>query len=98
MTWLLNFLSGFLPLGVNSSGQQKSFGEWLGKILWVVGIIILFSLATNIWDKFFPPRPKMTTTIQSGGTQIIQATPPRDMMGIGCSFLRGYLRTGISAK
>jgi hypothetical protein len=40
MNWFLNLISGWLPLGVNSAGEKKSIGEWAGKILWVVGIVV----------------------------------------------------------
>ena len=95
MDWLMKLISGWLPIGVNSDGQPKPFGEWLGKILWVVGIVLLVSLATNVWEKFFPGKANVSTTISAGGTQIIQQAEPRDMMGFGCNIFRAYLKTGI---
>jgi hypothetical protein len=96
--WLVRLFSGWLPLGVNSSGEKKYFGEWLGKIVWVVGIILLVSLATNIWEKVFPPKPTIGTHVESGGTQIIYQAPARDVAGFGCNALRLYLRAGYLTK
>ena len=95
--WLLKLISGWLPLGVNSDGQKKSFGEWSGKILWVVGIVLLVMFTTNIIQRLFPDKPN-NTTIQSGGTQIIQQAEPRDLMGVGCNMMRGYVKAGVKSK
>ena len=92
MNWFLNLLSGWLPLGVNSSGQGKSFGEWAGKILWVVGIVLFLMFIDKVFNK--PP----VTTLQSGATQVIYQGDKRDMMGVGCNFMRGYISGGIKAK
>jgi len=92
MQWFLNFLSGLLPLGVNSSGEKKSFGEWAGKILWVVVIVVACMLFVKGWEYIFPPKP----VVQNIGTQIVG--DQRDMMGFGCNMMRAYGRVGVKAK
>jgi hypothetical protein len=85
--WLWKLIGGWLPTGT------KPFPEWLGKVLWAVGICVAVNLALN----WLSPRQSVTT-IGSGGTQIIQQAEPRDMMGFGCSMMRGYIKAGIKAK
>lgn len=92
MSWLLNVLSGWLPLGKNSSGSSKSFGEYSGKIIWVAGICIAIIFVVKFFEK------KSVTTISSGGTQIINQAEPRDVMGFGCNFMRLYLKSGVKSK
>lgn len=92
MQWFLNLLSGWLPIGVNSAGEKKPFGEWAGKIIWVVGIVIALMWLDKVFNK--PP----TTTVQSGATQIINQAEPRDLMGFGCNTWRLYLKGGIKSK
>ena len=86
-TWLGRFLGGLVP-------GQKPFGEWIGKILYVVVIVLFVSLATNIWDKFFPPKPN--TNIGTVGTYY--AEPARDVAGFGCNLWKAYIKTGIKPK
>ena len=92
MNWFLNLLSGWLPLGVNSAGEKKLFGEWAGKIIWVVGIVVALMWLDKVFNK--PP----TTTVQSGATQIINQAEPRDLMGFGCNAWRAYTKVGIKSK
>jgi hypothetical protein len=92
VNWLMNLLSGWLPLGVNSAGTKKSFGEWSGKIIWVVGIVLAILWVDKIFNK--PP----TTTVQSGATQIINQAEPRDLMGFGCNAMRLYIKAGVKSK
>ena len=96
MSWIMNLISGWLPLGVNSKGQNKSFGEWAGKIVWVVGIVLAvffaISLTSNIMDKFFPPKP---TVVNVAGDYNAEQ---KDLMGVGCSILRGYARLGVKGR
>ena len=92
MNWFLNLLSGWLPIGVNSSGEKKSIGEWAGKILWVVGIVLALMFIDKVFNK--PP----VTTIQSGATQIINQGEQRDVMGVGCNMWRLYIKGGMKAK
>ena len=87
--WIVKLISGWLPIGVNSDGQKKSFGEFAGKILWVVGIIVLCSLATNVWDKLFPSKPSV---INVTGDYINEKP---DVAMLGCSMFRGYIKAGI---
>lgn len=83
MEFLLKLVGGWLPIGT------KPFPEWLGKVLWAVGIYAACTLALGI---IFPAKPP----VQNIG--VYQQAPARDMMGVGCNFFRGYARTGISAK
>lgn len=50
--WVLKFLSGVIP-------GQKPFGEWSGKILWVVLIFTMCTGFINVWERFFPPKPNV---------------------------------------
>lgn len=97
MNWLTKLVSGWLPIGLNSSGGKKSFGEWAGKIIWVVGIVLVVMLAVKVVEFFFPTKPNVTT-IGAGGTQIIQQGEQRDMMGFGCNMMRAYIRAGVKTK
>ena len=63
MSWLKNLISGWLPIGVNSSGDMKSFGEWLGKIIWVVGIVLVVLIA---WNRFTKPTTNTNQTVEKG--------------------------------
>ena len=97
MNWLWKLVSGWLPIGINSDGQPKPFGEWLGKIVWVVGIVLAVMAVSRVIEWAFPTKSAVTN-IGSGGTQIIQQADPRDVMGFGCNVMRAYARTGIKAK
>jgi hypothetical protein len=44
--WLVRLFGGWLPLGT------KPVSEWLGKILWAIGI---FLLCTIVYNKFTKP-------------------------------------------
>lgn len=92
MNWFLNLLSGWFPLGVNSSGEKKPFGEWAGKIIWVVGIVVFIIFLDKVFNK--PP----TTTLQAGSTQVIYQGEPRDVMGFGCNMWKLYLKAGVKSK
>jgi len=83
--WVVKLIGGWLPTGT------KPFGEWIGKIIWVVGIVLMVSLVTNVWEKFFPRKPD--TTIGTVGTYY--AEPKRDVAGFGCNLWRVYLKTGV---
>uniref|UniRef100_A0A6M3JYS7 Uncharacterized protein n=1 Tax=viral metagenome TaxID=1070528 RepID=A0A6M3JYS7_9ZZZZ len=86
--WLVKLIGGWIPIGT------KPVGEWLGKLLWVVGIILMVSLATNLFEKIIPSKPNVT--IGSGGTY--QAAEPRDTIGIGCNLWRWYVKGGMKNK
>lgn len=92
MSWFMNLISGWLPLGVNSAGEKKSFGEWAGKIAWVVGIVVVILFIDKLFNK--PP----VTTLQSGATQIINQAEPRDMAGFGCNIFRLYVKGGVKSR
>lgn len=92
MQWLVGLLSGWLPIGVNSSGEKKSFGEWSGKIVWVVGIVLACIFIVKAFES------KNITTVGQGGTQIINQSEQRDMVGFGCNIMRLYVKGGVKTK
>jgi hypothetical protein len=85
--WCVKLVGGWIPIGT------KPFPEYVGKILWAVGIYIVCAIVLN---HFFPNKPSVTT-IGQGGTQIIYQDQ-RDTMGIGCNMWRGYIKGGIKPK
>lgn len=87
-SWLTRLISGWIPIG------DKPFPEWLGKVLWVVGIYVACTLAMNY---FFPAKSNVTT-VAAGGTQIIQQSEPRDTFGVGCNMMRLYIKAGMKSK
>jgi hypothetical protein len=84
MAWLLRLIGGWIPIGT------KPFPEWLGKILWAVGIFVVCSI---VMAKLFPE--KAMTNVGKVETQIINQAEPRDMMGVGCNFFRAYIKAGV---
>jgi hypothetical protein len=94
--WIVKLVSGWLPIGTNSSGDKKSFGEWAGKLCWVVGIVVACMAFQSVVEHFFPSKPNVTT-IGQGGTQIIYQEQ-RDVAGFGCNAWRMYIRSGIKQK
>ena len=78
--WLLRLVGGWLPLG------NKPIGEWLGKVLWAMGIsVAVFFLLTS-----FKGCKKETPTAQNqkaGGsiTNYNYTIKPR----FGCATIRG---------
>jgi hypothetical protein len=90
MSWFLNLLSGWLPIGVNSAGEKKSFGEWAGKIVWVVGIVLALMFLDKVFNK--PP------VINVGKDGVVNMGEQRDVAGIGCNIFRLYIKGGLKAK
>ena len=86
--WLVKLVGGWLPIGT------KPFPEWAGKIIWAVGIVLMVSMATNVWEKFFPAKP--STQIQQVGTYY--AEPKPDVLGVGCNLWRAYIKAGIRQR
>ena len=61
-TWLLKLLGGFLPIGT------KPFPEWLGKVIWGIGMgVCAFFIMTNIGSCFKKPIPQPSQEITVGG-------------------------------
>uniref|UniRef100_A0A6M3LU28 Uncharacterized protein n=1 Tax=viral metagenome TaxID=1070528 RepID=A0A6M3LU28_9ZZZZ len=87
--WLVKLIGGWLPTGT------KPFGEWIGKIIWVVGIVLLVSLGTNVFEKLFPAKP---TQINLGQGSTYVAGEQRDVVGIGCNMWRWYVKGGMKQK
>lgn len=79
--WVLRLVGGWLPLG------NKPVGEWLGKILWAVGI---FLACMFVWNKFTAPTGSIKTGSQKADTitnvyhqQVLRPS-------FGCASLRVY--------
>jgi hypothetical protein len=88
--WLVAFISGLLPIGINSKGEPKSFSEWFSKILWVVVIVVGCYFAKKGIDKLFPAPPTKEQTVQAGGVLIdVTHTYPKAGM-FGCSSVKVY--------
>ena len=80
--WVIRFAGGLIP-------GQKPFGEWIGKILYVVAIVLMVSLSTNVWEKFFPAKPSVINVAGDYNAE------KRDAAGIGCNLWRAYLKAGV---
>ena len=84
--WDLKLASGWLP----------NTPEKFGKILWVIGIVVLVLMSTNLYeriiDKFFPKQPNV---INVSGDYIQEKA---DIAHFGCSMWRGYIKIGIKSK
>ena len=70
--WIARLVGGWLPLG------NKPIGEWLGKIVWVVGIIFVCLL---VWNKFTKPT---TTTATNQKADTISNYTYAPKVGFGC--------------
>lgn len=85
-SWVIKLVSGWLPTS----------GEKTGKILWVIGIVLLVLLSTNLYerimDKVFPKQP---TVVNVAGDYNAEQ---KDVMQFGCSMWRGYIKIGIKQK
>jgi len=66
----------------------KGFLNWY-KILYVVLIVLGVSLATNIWEKFFPAKPSVINVEGDYNEE------QRDAAGIGCNLWKAYLKAGV---
>jgi len=84
--WLWKLIGGWIPNG------SKPFPEWLGKVLWAVGICIVVNFAIA---RLFPV--KAVTNIGTGGVQNVY-NEQRDTMGIGCNAWRMYVKGGLKAR
>lgn len=74
--WFVRVISGWLPIG------SKPIGEWLGKIIWVVGIY--FALVF-ISDKLFS-NTKVTQKVSGTGSAVSNTNAPKAY--VGCASLR----------
>ena len=78
--WVLKLVSGWIP-----SSKEKT-----GKLIWAIGIsLLVFILATNVMEHFFPSKP---TVVNVAGNYNQE---PQDVAHFGCSMWRGYIRLGI---
>jgi hypothetical protein len=86
MAWIIRLVSGWFPTS----------GEKTGKLIWVVGIVLMVLLATNLYerlmDKLFPKQPNV---INVSGDYIQEQ---KDLLNFGCSAWRGYIRLGIKSR
>ena len=93
--WFVKLISGLIPTGVNSDGKPKSFGEWSGKIAFVVIIVLVFFVVIPwIVEKLFPNKPNVTN-IGEGGKQIIYTSEPM-VAHFGCSAWKANARVWIA--
>lgn len=76
-TWLLRLVGGWLPLG------NKPIGEWLGKILWAVGIV---AACLFVYNKLTAPTTNTRQVIQKGGYGTITNNQPK--VYFGCANFR----------
>lgn len=84
MSWLIKLIGGWLPIGT------KPFGEYVGKIIWVVGIVVALYFAKQGIDKLFSPAQQTRQTVQSGGVaNTITHNYPQPRM-FGCSSVKVY--------
>lgn len=82
--WIIKLAGGFIPF------LTKPFGEWLGKILWVVGIVLSMYFAKKGIDKLFPPPASQVTQVQSGGQSFdIDYNFPKQPI-FGCNSVKVY--------
>ena len=75
--WIIRLVGGWIPL----PGGGKPFGEYAGKIIWVVGIVLLVLI---LWNKFTAPTTNQT--VQRGGYAITNNNSPKSTFG--CASLR----------
>ena len=80
--WFTRLASGLLP-------GQKPWGEYFGKIIYVVVIVLMVSFATNIWERIFPSRPNVVNVAGDYNQE------KRDAAGIGCNLWRAYIKAGV---
>lgn len=69
ISWLIKLIGGWLPIGT------KPFPEWLGKVIWCVGIV---TLCLIVYHQMTKP-----STVQKAET-IVNHTENPKMMGFGC--------------
>lgn len=69
--WILRLVGGWLPIG------GKPIGEWLGKIIWVIGIVLVCLL---VYRKFTQP----TTNTNQRAEQIVNYNHNYPKMMFGC--------------
>lgn len=83
-TWIVRLVGGWLPIGT------KPFGEYIGKILWVVGIVVALYFAKSGIDKLFQDRQTTNQTVSAGGVaNTITHNYPQPRM-FGCSNVKVY--------
>src|SRR4030042_1426690 len=75
-SWFIKLVGGWLPIGT------KPLGEWLGKLIWVIGIIgaVLF-----VYNKFMQPTHR-TNQSASNITNIYHQESPTSRLG--CASLK----------
>jgi len=75
--WLVRLLGGWLPIGT------KPLGEWLGKIIWVTGVIVVWLV---IYHKF-TQATTVTNTPQTAKEIVNNYNQPKAGFG-GCASTR----------
>lgn len=90
--WLLSLVSGWLPIGLNSEGKPKAFGEWAGKIIWVVGIVLAVLI---VWNRF----TRSTTDTRQNAEEIVNNTySPKATFGCATTKTMQYYRASNSTE
>ena len=82
-SWVVRLVGGWLPIGT------KPVSEWLGKIVWVVGIIFLCLI---VWNKFTRPTSNTTIKPNQTGEQICNSYHQEQLSPgiLGCASLKVY--------
>jgi hypothetical protein len=73
--WIVRLIGGWIPI-------EKPFGEWLGKIIWVVGIVLVVLV---IWNKFTAP-----TTTNNQKAEGIYNDYEQPKATFGCATVKTY--------
>lgn len=73
--WIVRLIGGWIPI-------EKPFGEWLGKILWVVGIVLAVLI---VWNKFTSP-----TTTNNQRAEGIYNDYEQPKATFGCATVKVY--------
>jgi hypothetical protein len=73
--WLLKLVGGFLPIGT------KPVSEWLGKLLFYIGMFVLCMLA---WKYVTRPTSNTTTHVDSGGQATVCTINVNKAPTLGC--------------
>jgi len=71
------------------SGFNIFKGANFGKISYVIVIVLLVSVGTNLWEKFFPSKPNVVNVAGDYNAE------QKDAAGIGCNLWKAYIRAGV---
>ncbi len=80
-TWIVKLVGGWLPIGT------KPLGEYAGKIIWAVGIVIA---CIFVWHKITAPTSNMTTGDQTAKCIYNSYHQETLRPSFGCASLKVY--------